>query len=247
MVLPVHTAFMSFTEVPEARRHAYDHWHALDHMPEQFGIGGVVGAQRFVAPPDLLERRVTTDPGLARAQYFHYYLMSRPLDQTLEEFRELAGTLRSLGRWFPDFVGRLNGPFRFVKAYASSGVLVRPEVVPYRPCRGVFLTVQNPVGDVDPATVDHVRQRYDQIYVPRTISLPGVVGCWWFEARGDATTSGLPSGPEGRTVRIYWLESDPAGMLDSLLECQRGPDDDLIADTYATVFMGAYRTNTLDR
>ena len=40
--------FFSFTEVTDPAEHrAYNEWHQLDHLPEQFPLPGVVYGQRW--------------------------------------------------------------------------------------------------------------------------------------------------------------------------------------------------------
>lgn len=242
----VKVGFFSFTEILGGRHRAYNEWHLLDHMPENFKLEGLAWGQRWVAPPDLMAQRRVTDEGLARTHYVTLYLMTEPVGRTLDEFQELGATLRSLGRFFPDRESHLSGPFKLVKAYAAPRVLVDPEVVPYRPNRGVFVTVQDRPDGASEADVDELRQWYDQVHIPDLLGVRGVAGCWWFEALPGARGSAHQApNPRGRTIRVYWLDDDPDAMLaDMAGQGARWREEGRMIDlskAAETRFVGAYR------
>ena len=62
--------FFSFTEVTDPSAHeAYNAWHQLDHLPEQFTIDGIEFGCRWVRSPRCREAESATS-GLLDA--FHY-------------------------------------------------------------------------------------------------------------------------------------------------------------------------------
>ena len=64
----VKVGFFSFTEVLDGRHREYNQWHGLDHMPENFKLDGLQWGQRWVATPELMQRRLWAEgdkrPGL---------------------------------------------------------------------------------------------------------------------------------------------------------------------------------------
>lgn len=229
--------FLSFTEVPEGRRRAYDEWHALDHMPEQHLIEGVAGSSRFVVPSDLSSTVAATDEGLARAQHFHYYLLSGDLDPVLRDLGLVKRRLDGLGRWFFQRHGHLNAPFAVVKRYAAPRVLVDPAVVPFRPATGCVVQLAVPAPDVDEEVLFQLRRWYDQVHIPAVLERPGVAGCWTLQIVPDRAPS-----PDRQqlTARIYWLDGDPAVVAASTAL----PDDEPSLAAEVPVFSAAYRLAT---
>jgi len=71
--------FFSFTEVTDPSAHrAYNEWHRLDHLPEQFSLDGILFGQRWVATPSCREARVAVSPLLQPCHYMTLYLMRDP-------------------------------------------------------------------------------------------------------------------------------------------------------------------------
>jgi len=231
----VKAGFFSFTEVLDGRHREYNEWHLFDHMPENFKLEGLQWGQRWVATPDLVERRLSAKGGLAASRYVTLYLLTDPLRQALDEFRALGRTLDSLGRFFKARRSHLSGPFRFIKAYAAPRILIDAEAIPYRPNRGVFVTVQDHVEDVTDAALDEARQWYDRVHIADLLSVRGVAGCWWFEAVGDTN-------PRGRTVRVYWLDDDPVAFHDDLQAKTHTFSMMDLSKAYSTLLVGTYRS-----
>ena len=231
----VRVGFFSFTEVLDGRHREYNEWHLFDHMPENFKLEGLQWGQRWVATPQLIERRLFARDEMAASQYVTLYLFTEPLQQALAEFQSLGRTLDSLGRFFKPRRSPLSGPFKLVKTYAAPRVLVDPDVIPYRPNRGLFLTAQDQAEDATPQALDEARQWYDRVHIPELLGVRGFAGCWWFEARGEAN-------PRGRTIRAYWLDEDPSLVLDEL--AARTPDMSMIdlSKAYRTLIVGFYQS-----
>ena len=238
----IKVGFFSFTEILDGRHREYNEWHVFDHMPEQFKLEGMQWGQRWVATPELMDRRLYAAGDIAASQYVTLYLMAEPLRQVLDEFLALGRTLDSVGRFFKARRSHLSGPFKFVKAYVSPRLAVDAEVIPYRPNRGLFVTVQDQVDGATDATLDEVRQWYDRVHVPDLLSVRGVAGCWWFEAMSTSPRApGAEPNPRGRTIRAYWLDEDPALFHDDL--AAKTPSFSMmdLSQAYRTVLVGAYR------
>jgi hypothetical protein len=243
----VKAGFFSFTEVLDGRHREYNEWHLFDHMPENFKLTGLQWGQRWVATPELAERRLFAQGDIAAAQYLTLYLITEPVHEALEDFYALGRTLDSLGRFFKARRPHLSGPFKLIKTYAAPRVLVDPEVIPYRPNRGLFVTVQDHVDGNTSRALDEARQWYDQVHIPDLLAVRGVAGCWWFEAMsGVHASTGAEPNPRGRTIRAYWLDDDPIAFLDDLKA--RSPSMPMmdLSKAYRTVLVGAYRSIAWD-
>ena len=206
-------AYFSFTEITNPNEHAsYNEWHLFDHMPENLALPGVVWAQRWVARPDLPP--LALDDALRPVHYVTAYLMTEPAERTLAEFLALGQRLRSLGRFHQHRRALLGGPFRLVKCYAAAGALVGAEAIPYRPHRGVLVTVADVV---ERGRSDEVDRWLDDVHVPELLTVPGVAGVWTFQAMPAATTT-LPPNPATRSVHLCWLDDDPARVALAIAE-----------------------------
>jgi hypothetical protein len=153
--------FFSFTEVTDPAGHrAYNEWHQLDHLPEQFALDGIRFGQRWVCTPACRSALVAVSPLLEPCQYMTLYLME---DETvLPSFAKLAKELRQEDRFFEARVAHLSGPFEVADRWVAPRVRVSAGVVPFRPSRGVYVVVGPPVDGA--AMVERV----------------GVAGAWSF-------------------------------------------------------------------
>ncbi len=154
-------AFFSFTEITDPSAHeAYNAWHQLDHLPEQFTIDGIFFGQRWVRSPRC---RTVERGGSSELRPFHYmtlYLMRD--DAVLHEFFALGRELWEKDRFFAARRAVLSGPFAVGERWAAPRVAVSPGAVPFRPSQGVFVVVGPPVDGA--ALVEH----------------SGVAGAWQF-------------------------------------------------------------------
>jgi hypothetical protein len=136
--------FFSFTEITDPSAHeAYNAWHQLDHMPEQFTIEGINFAQRWVRSPRCTAAEDACGPLLERFHYMTLYLMrDRSL---LGEFDALAQRLRAEDRFFAARRSLLSGAFEVTGRWAAPRVAISPGAVPFRPSEGVYVVVGPPV------------------------------------------------------------------------------------------------------
>jgi hypothetical protein len=185
--------FFSFTEVtrPSAHR-AYNEWHRLDHMPEQFSLDGVLFGQRWVCTPDCREARVAVSPPLDPCHYMTLYLMRDA--GVLPAFFDLAQRLRQADRFFADRRAHLSGPFEVRDRWVSPRVKVSAAAVPHRPARGIYVVVGPPV---DGAVM---------------VAHQGVAGAWSF-----AATEATPTDPSlDRHITVAFIDGDLATTASQL-------------------------------
>ncbi len=163
--------FFSFTEVTDPSAHeAYNAWHQLDHLPEQFTIEGITFGQRWVRSPRCREAEAATGSLLDGFHYMTLYLLRD--EDVVPEFFALAKRLYALDRFFRARRAVLSGPFPVVGQWAAPRVAVSPGAIPFRPARGVHVVVGPPVDGQD------------------LVGQPGVAGAWQFaDAEHDRTVT----------------------------------------------------------
>jgi hypothetical protein len=191
--------FFSFTEVTQPSVHrAYNEWHRLDHMPEQFSLDGVLFGQRWVCTPDCREARVAVSPLLEPCHYMTLYLMRDA--GVLPAFFDLAQRLRQADRFFADRRAHLSAPFEVRDRWVSPRVKVSAAAVPHRPARGIYVVVGPPVDGA--AMVSH----------------QGVAGAWSFAAtEATATDPSLD-----RHITVAFIDGDLATTASQLGQwCQQ--------------------------
>jgi hypothetical protein len=184
----VEVGFFSFTVVPDGHHHGYNEWHQLDHLPEQYSLPGIVRGERWVATPRCAAARLVDDPMLGRAHYVTLYLLGEPLAETLRAFQALAVELRDQGRFYEHRESVYGGPLPLVGLAAAPRVLVRAEVVPFRPARGVYVVVDSVDGG-------------DAAARPDLTAVDGVAGAWTFAGDADRIT-------------VAWLDDDPVAVAE---------------------------------
>jgi hypothetical protein len=153
--------FFSFTEVTDPSAHeAYNAWHQLDHLPEQFTIEGISFGQRWVRSPQCSAVEAASSDRFAPFHYMTLYLLRD--EEVIAPFMELGRRLHDEDRFFAARRAVLSGPFDIVGQWAAPRVAVSAGAVPFRPSHGVYVVV-GPEVDGE-AFVDH----------------PGIAGAWQF-------------------------------------------------------------------
>jgi hypothetical protein len=242
----VKVGFFSFTEITDPGQHrAYNEWHQLDHMPEQFPIPGLALGQRWVCTPPCRRARIASDPLVDPAHYMTLYLMTEPVETTLAEFIRLGAELSDLGRFHRHRRAHLGGPFQVIKAYAAPRVLVSPEAIPARPNRGIFVVVQD---IIDPAGADDFAQWVDQVHYPDMLGVDGTAGVWSFVSRGGGSGAFAHANPAGRRIAVYYLDGEPLEVVAEMGKrgaewraAGRMPD---FSKSVRTLFAGPFETIT---
>ena len=232
----VKLGFFSFTEITDPYQHrAYNEWHQLDHMPEQYPLPGLAFGQRWVCTPELRAARLVGEAPLDAAHYVTVYLMTDPVEQTLTDFMELGAKLHQLGRFFQPRISHLSGPFQFLEAHAAPRVLVSAESIPYRPNRGAFVIVEEPT---DEGRLDGFVRELHETHMPALLDVSGVAGAYSFASSPSFGNKGWSKGH--RRITVCYLDDDQltvtAGIA-PLLEARwdGAPVRPLLAGPYASV------------
>jgi hypothetical protein len=242
----VKLGFFSFTEITDPREHhSYNEWHQLDHMPEQFPIPGIAFGERWVSTPDCTRARLADDGLVSPIHYITCYYLTEPVDRTLVDFVDWGAQLRALGRFHLHRKAHLGGPFLLVKGYAAPRVLVSPEAIPYRPKRGVIVTVTDLA---DAAAEPEVNAWLDQVHHPDLLTVHGVAGLWTFVSRGEVRGVFEGSNPAGRRITLLYLDEDPrevsAQLGEKLQEWRRAGRIPDLEKKVKTIFSGPLETIT---
>ena len=232
----VRMAFFSFTEVTDPKRHRdYNVWHQLDHRPENLALPGVSYGERWVSPPEYFGARLVSDSSIHPFHYMNMYHFLEPVEQTMRDFRDLGRTTLAIGRR-PEipYSNRITGgTFLFCKAYAAPRVLISPEAIPFRPTRGVFVTVGDIIDQTEgsapvtgtmgqpagaqSASVQRMLEWYDQVHFPDMLTVKGVAGVWAFISEPSYLSDAFAhDNPPGRMVHVYYLDEDPLEMVADL-------------------------------
>lgn len=194
----VRAGFFSFTEItaPGAHR-AYNVWHLLDHMPEQFGIAGIALGQRWAHTPEAAAVAVS-EPPFDRVHYMTLYLMTEPLDATLDEFAALGRELHDTpGRWFDPRRAHVAGPWSVHATAAAPRVRVRAEVIPARPHRAIAIRAGEHLDGADELDALCARD--------------GVAGAWSFAP--EASLAHRRRGGSEVAITIAWIDELPAPAI----------------------------------
>jgi hypothetical protein len=200
--------FFSFTEVTDPSAHeAYNAWHQLDHLPEQFTIEGISFGCRWVRSPRCRAAEASTGDLLNPFHYMTLYFLRD--ERVIPEFFALAERLHAEDRFFAARRALLSGPFEIVGRWAAPRVAVSPEAVPFRPAHGVHVVV-GPRVDGAPL-VSHAgvagAWQFADVEQDRTITVSFVDGDLWHAAASLGTAGAEApewAGPLERVDAFRW-------------------------------------------
>ncbi len=204
-MIRVKAAFFSFTPpAPPGDDGSYLRWHLLDHMPEQYQLPGIQLALRYIADGDYPDHRIAAEGRFQELGNVVNYLVGDPVQQTHEDFMNLGPRLAEVGR-FPEVRPSIQLRMPALQHwYSSPKALISPEVVPYRPHRGVVLIVEEPTGD----DVAGWLQWLHAEHTPALLDVPGVAGAWMYGATNTWTLHPrCQGGPQ--YVTVVYLDEDP--------------------------------------
>ncbi len=211
-MLRVKAAFFSLTPPAGAGDEGtYLRWHLLDHMPEQYQLPGIQHALRYIADGDYANSRIEGAGRLQDVGNVVNYLVGDPVQQTHDDFMQLGRRLAEVGR-FPESRPSLQVRMpALLRWYASPQALISAEVVPFRPHRGVFVIIEEPVAD----DVGAWFQWLHTDHYPALLSTPGTAGAWMY---GSTSTWNLHPATQGdpQYTTVIYLDDDPLATTKAL-------------------------------
>jgi hypothetical protein len=236
--------FFSFTEVPEPGDHrAYNEWHQLDHRPENLRLPGVLWGERWVRSPDCAAATSAAEPPLRDLHYVNMYWFDEPVAATTAAWSALAERTFHEGRRADIHLANrlLMGFYRPIKGEAHRRIRVAADVLPFRPNRGVHVTVTQIES---PRTPDAERwfAWHDTEHVPAVVAIDGVAGAWTFASESTFETAlDLAGGgsPASTRVLLTYVDGDPLAVA-SAIDSLPTPDSGIAT----TVFRGPLRAIT---
>jgi hypothetical protein len=238
----VKVGFFSFTEITDrAEHHSYNEWHQLDHMPEQYPLPGMAFGQRWVSTPACRAARAVDGPLLGAVHYVTLYLMTEPVEETLEQFQALGGQLRAVGRFHQHRRALLSGPFDVDTVAAAPRVLISAEAVPYRPNRGAYIVVE----EQNPASTGTASAGAESAGTKALLGCPGVAGVWSFVSDTEQRGAWHPG---QRRVTVCFLDAEPLDVSASLDEVvgRRRPDAGAVIHAGPVETVTPWRWNWFD-
>ncbi len=208
----VRAAFFNFTPPAPAGDDISDYlrWHALDHMPEQYQLPGILHGTRWMADDRCRAARMTGTGHLADVGSIVNYLVTEPVQPTHDDFMELGPRLALIGR-FPERRPSLQLSMpALLRWYSAPRVQISAEVVPFRPHRGVLVVVEEPAGETAPWH----SWLHDEHY-PALLDLPGVCGVWMYGTAGLWRLH-AHCRHDPHYVTVVYLDEDPVGAVGTL-------------------------------
>ena len=220
--------FFSFVALddsePDSHRR-YNMWHQLDHLPENLALPGVAWGDRWARTAQCRAESVAS-PEQASTDYVAMYWFRRPVNESVREWEQLGIDSFEWGRGptIPGVRRTLLAFFRPVKGYAAASSLVSPDVIPYRPNRGLHLTMTR---FADPLSLDtHESHRWeDGVLIPELLDVPGVAGAWTFSLvrhQDNGLRLRAQDGAEARgalRIRLLYLDDDPIATSTRVRDC----------------------------
>jgi hypothetical protein len=240
-------AFFSFVRLTDpARYRDYNEWHQLDHRPENLLLPGVVWGDRWVRTPDCAELTVAPAAEYSALDFIAMYWFRDPVEQSVDEWQELAERSFQWGRR-PElaYVERpFLGFFSPVKGYVAPRVLVSEEALPFRPNRGIRVTLTR-MRDPHGLDAEQAFRWHDTVGMPALLDIPGVAGGWTFsylhkQRHATVSNQGGPDfAPGSLRLRLLFLDEDPVQVEHDIRRQEKawadsgdpGPAEELLLST----------------
>lgn len=221
-------SFFSFVDLTDPAQHAaYNRWHLFDHRPENLALPGVAWGDRWMRPDSYRELSESA-PDYAEVDYIAMYLFRNPVPEALAAWQRLGEDSFQWGRG-PIFSGvtrRMTSFFVPVKGYAAPSALVNADILPFRPNRGVHVTLTRYENHHDLSTHDLFTWQ-DRTLIPALLDLDGVAGAWTFSFERHQQHSTLEFAPAADDragslrMRMVYLDGDPLEVTPAIRETER--------------------------
>ncbi|WP_344415694.1 hypothetical protein [Pseudonocardia ailaonensis] len=211
---------MTLSDKSPAQHRIYNEWHQLDHRPENLRLPGVAWGDRWARTPGCAQvgREVAGEPDapFADVDYMAMYWFRPPYDTSLDEWNRLGEDSFQWGRGplLPGVRRPLLGFFAPVLGYAAPRVAVSAETLPFRPNRGMHLTLTR-LDEPHGATAHEQFRWLDTVRIPDLLDCPGVAGAWTFslietQRHTSLPLDSVPDHPRGSLrITLLYLDDDP--------------------------------------
>jgi hypothetical protein len=206
----------------------YLEWHGLDHMPEQYQIPGLLWGQRWASTPACRAARAVQSQRFAPTNHIVQYLMGEPVEAVMDEWFTLGAELGDVGRFPYRLPSVLLAAFDVASCHVAKRASVTPEIVPYRPNRGVYLAIELPSERGVPAA-------WEDEHIEGLLAIDGVAGLWSMTANSTLRTDRLDT--TGYQANVVYLDRDPVTVAPEVTEVFRARwQDSAIAPELAAPF-----------
>lgn len=159
------------------------------------------------------------------------YWFRPPYEQSVAAWTKLGEDSFQWGRGphVPGVRRPLTAFFTPVRGYAAPRVLVSADVLPFRPNRGLHLTLSRLTEPHGAAAHEQFRW-YDRVRIPDLLDCPGVAGAWTFSLHSVQRHPTLrfhtaeDLAPGALRIRLLYLDGDPVETARAVQERERGCD-----------------------
>ncbi len=111
-----------------------------------------------------------------------------------------------------------HGVFPPIKGYVNARVLVSADALPFRPTRGIYVSVTR-VDEPRSPEAETLFRWYDRSRIPAMLECRGAAGAWTFASENTFAApldlSGDPS-PSSTRIVIVYLDEDPLVFVEDL-------------------------------
>ncbi len=227
-------AFFSFVDLaPGAGHRTYNEWHQLDHRPENLLLPGVAWGDRWARTPACAKAGEDLDSEYAGVDYVAMYWFRPPYDESVAAWTALGEASHQWGRGPRlDGVRRpLTAFFTPVKGYVAPRVLVSADALPFRPNRGLHITVSRFREHHGAAAHDFFSWQ-DRVRIPDLLGIDGVAGAWTFSYLADqrhptlAFNEGDGHAQGELRIRLLYLDGDPLEVTADVATAEARWDDE---------------------
>lgn len=182
----------------------YLRWHVLDHLPEQYRLGGLRLGQRWVSTPACRAARAVSTAPYDAVDHVVHYLFAEPVDTALADFFPLGRALGAIGRMSMRLPRVQVGGWNLIGSAVADRVLVGAAVVPWRPAAGVYLLVEQSTrtGSTDPTDLEDL------------VGTPGVFGAWAYS--GAEPRHPMMASTAGLVLTVCYLDDAPVDVAAGL-------------------------------
>lgn len=201
-------AHFLLTEVTDPEQHAEEtELQELYHRPELLSQPGVAWGDRWMRDAECAAATAICHADFA-LHYAAMYWLRAPAHQSARGFVEHFERAAQLGLRSEPWIRCPFDAFMVpLKGYVCHDRLVSEDALPFRPMKGVYLTVSR-FAEHRGVEAEDIFRWHDQVRIPDLLECEGVAGAWTFASRALFAPDGDQSKPVTR-VQLFYLEIDP--------------------------------------